>query len=139
MKVFLIICTLFGQAALGQVYRWTDAEGRVHYGDRAPQASGAKELKIDSKPAAEASGLRDGELRALAAAAARGRAQGGETDSKPEDTSASNEQQTELCDEATAVLEDTRSRMRAGYRASEYNGLREKELAAKALIGEYCR
>lgn len=31
--------------AVAEVYRWVDAQGRVHYGDRAPADGGARELE----------------------------------------------------------------------------------------------
>ena len=43
------------------------------------------------------------------------------------------------CDKFKADLENIRSRMRAGYKAYEYNGLREKERSAKDGITKYCR
>ncbi len=33
-------------SAAGDVYKWTDAEGRVHFGDRPPADAAAEEVKI---------------------------------------------------------------------------------------------
>lgn len=33
-------------AAHAQVYKWTDADGKVHYGDRAPDGAAKQELRI---------------------------------------------------------------------------------------------
>jgi glutaredoxin len=39
---------LAAMAASGQVYRWTDSTGKVHYGDRPPDEAKARELRIQS-------------------------------------------------------------------------------------------
>jgi thiol-disulfide isomerase/thioredoxin len=39
---------LAAMAASGQVYRWTDSTGKVHYGDRPPEEAKARELRIQS-------------------------------------------------------------------------------------------
>jgi hypothetical protein len=44
-----------------------------------------------------------------------------------------------ICDKYKADLEYIRSRMRAGYKAYEYNRLREKERIAKEGIAKYCK
>ena len=33
------------------VYKWTDSNGQVHYGDRPEQPAGAEELKVETGPA----------------------------------------------------------------------------------------
>lgn len=39
VQLSLTLClSLFGMTAPAEVYKWTDAEGRVHFGDRPPQA-----------------------------------------------------------------------------------------------------
>ena len=43
----LLLAALFAAAAHAQVYRWTDANGRVHYGERAPP--GAKARPVESR------------------------------------------------------------------------------------------
>jgi hypothetical protein len=46
----LALATLLAAAAAhGQVYRWVDEQGKVHYGERPP--SGAKAKAVDEKPA----------------------------------------------------------------------------------------
>ncbi len=39
---FLLGLTLTATAAAGEIYRWTDAQGRVHFGDR-PQSGAANQ------------------------------------------------------------------------------------------------
>jgi glutaredoxin len=37
---------LLARPALGQVYKWTDSAGKVHYGDRPPEDAAKQELRI---------------------------------------------------------------------------------------------
>lgn len=47
-------CLSFGLSA--EVYQWTDAQGRVHFGDRPPQAAKARELRIQQPQKLNADG-----------------------------------------------------------------------------------
>lgn len=53
MKRLLILSLLLASAAAGanSVYKWTDKNGRVHYGDRPPQLNAEK---VEAKPGTEA-------------------------------------------------------------------------------------
>lgn len=51
---FLFLVLLLPLLAQAQLYRWTDASGKVHYSDRAP-SSGAKDLQKQSLSAAQGS------------------------------------------------------------------------------------
>lgn len=42
----LILLVLASLAAGAQLYKWTDSQGRVHYGDRPPEDAKKQELKI---------------------------------------------------------------------------------------------
>ncbi len=48
MRAFVIALLLLGFAfaANAEVYKWTDAAGRVHYGDRAPDGEKSESLKL---------------------------------------------------------------------------------------------
>ena len=49
MRTLLAVAGLLAaMAASGQVYRWTDSTGKVHYGDRPPDEAKARELRIQS-------------------------------------------------------------------------------------------
>ena len=49
MRALLAVAGLLAaMAASGQVYRWTDSTGKVHYGDRPPDEAKARELRIQS-------------------------------------------------------------------------------------------
>lgn len=42
--------------AAGDVYRWVDEDGMVHYGDRPPEQPGVETVKINKDPSADAPG-----------------------------------------------------------------------------------
>jgi glutaredoxin len=47
-----LLATLACNTLAGEVYRWVDNSGKVHYGDtRAPEAADAKKKKLSSSPA----------------------------------------------------------------------------------------
>lgn len=53
----LALCTALAGAAAAQVYKWTDASGKVHYSNQKPPESEVKDvasLKIDAGPTAAA-------------------------------------------------------------------------------------
>jgi len=48
MKTLLaLLACLLAAAAQAQVYKWTDSNGKTHYGDKAPDDSNAQQVKID--------------------------------------------------------------------------------------------
>ena len=51
--VFLLSVAAFCAAAAGQVYRWKDANGQWHYGERAPDGVAAETVTIRPGPAPE--------------------------------------------------------------------------------------
>ncbi|HVT34170.1 MAG TPA: DUF4124 domain-containing protein [Nevskiaceae bacterium] len=59
-KMFLTAAALLGGTAFAGVYKWVDADGRVHYGDRPPANAGAQAVSVGAIP----SGLEE-RLRAL--------------------------------------------------------------------------
>jgi hypothetical protein len=53
MKYALFLLACLSMSAYAEVYKWVDADGKVHYGDR-PNSGSAQEIKI--KPAPSVSG-----------------------------------------------------------------------------------
>ena len=41
-------------AAWGGIYKWVDADGQVHYGERAPQTGGSEQVQVEQGPAPDA-------------------------------------------------------------------------------------
>lgn len=49
-----LLLSLTSAPLLAQVYKWTDAEGRVHYGDRPPAEASSRRLDTGRAPSADA-------------------------------------------------------------------------------------
>lgn len=47
-SLLTLLCCAFGLPAGAEVYKWTDSEGRVHFGDRPPQ-TGAESVPLPRK------------------------------------------------------------------------------------------
>lgn len=46
----LLLASFLGGAMAAEVYKWTDEQGRVHYGDKPPE-QGARSVDVDPGPA----------------------------------------------------------------------------------------
>jgi glutaredoxin len=46
MRWLLLLCLLAATSAAADIYRWTDAEGRIHYSDKPPADRKAQHVKI---------------------------------------------------------------------------------------------
>lgn len=50
MKTYLLILLLLPLSTTAGVYKWTDANGQTHFGDRPPAEKSAEEVDIDPAP-----------------------------------------------------------------------------------------
>lgn len=65
MKILLpLIIALAAAPASAQLYKWTDADGKVHYSDRPQEGANAKEIQVQrpNQPAASADNWRQREV-----------------------------------------------------------------------------
>ena len=46
--VCVVICTGAGAGVAGKIYKWTDADGNVHYGSEKPADTAAENMKVDT-------------------------------------------------------------------------------------------
>ena len=46
--IFMVICLGSANALAGKIYKWTDAEGNVHYGSEKPAGTEAEKMKVDT-------------------------------------------------------------------------------------------
>lgn len=140
-------------------YKWTDADGNVHYSDTPPRQPAVEEQQLDlSKPSEElsstATGLRPGEREML-----RRLEQQQTPAAQPEATEAPQGEQQgptpqELCAQYTQRLEDIDTRFEARQKAreelaagnySDYRALRRTRLRRQLQqeyqekIAEYCK
>lgn len=47
LRALALLAALASADALAEVYRWTDADGRVHFSDRPPERAGAAARKLE--------------------------------------------------------------------------------------------
>ncbi|WP_036190872.1 DUF4124 domain-containing protein [Marinobacter lipolyticus] len=59
IRTLLTLLLLSPPASLAEVYRWVDAEGRTHFGDRPPTQAASQEVKVESAPARVDNAARD--------------------------------------------------------------------------------
>ncbi|HXH01772.1 MAG TPA: DUF4124 domain-containing protein [Candidatus Competibacteraceae bacterium] len=130
--------------AWGQVYRWQDADGRVHYGDRPPTtAAQPLELEALGNGALIDGGLRPGERRWLEQIQRAEREYLRERD-RAETRRARTEQQAEQererqCRRYSELLEQVRTRLRRGYRPQEDARLHDQESRYAAERSRWCQ
>lgn len=62
--VALILCASVGPVGAG-IYQWTDADGKVHFGDAKPSSVPAREVEVQSLPRVEDRGAANARLEAL--------------------------------------------------------------------------
>jgi hypothetical protein len=99
-QILLLAVIAAGTATAGEIYKWTDEEGNVHFGDHRPDGEETEKVAIQSKPTNPARMQAAAQARASAAAksqdeaAAAAAAQQGPT---PEELQAQAEAKAEKC------------------------------------------
>lgn len=128
----LLTLLLAGAAHAATFQRWTDTEGRIHYGDAAPAGAAVEDVEIDpdhnvheAPPVPRFTPAAPKKRPATDAAAARREAK-------------ERREREEKCADYQEKFEHLRARMRAGYKASEYNKLMEQEDSLRRKVKTYC-
>ena len=57
------IILIFPTVIVGDVYKWTDEEGKIHYGDKPTTGSSIEEIKIKGKPVHDEELIRQNETQ----------------------------------------------------------------------------
>ncbi|MFA7632680.1 MAG: DUF4124 domain-containing protein [Thiohalomonadaceae bacterium] len=141
MRTSILLIVLFlsvvCQSQAASVYRWVDAAGNVHFTDEPPDGALVEEVEIE---------VGVNTLPPVPAPAAAPTTP--TTPKKPRSTNqdllrwrqdVDRRVRQEKCADYQEKLEHLRSRMRAGYRASQYNSLMEREASLKRKISVYCK
>lgn len=130
-------------ATQAQVYKWTDAAGQVHYGDRPPAQTPTEQIE-DAPPPADstATGLRPGERKLLQEVTTEERRLRRERQAQAREEA--RYRQAEAARRRTRC-EDYRRRLRrlddklvSGYRAGESDSLHELRDDYQTKIKQYC-
>ena len=116
------------------IMQWVDENGRVHYSDHVPAeaADNAVELAIDPDHNVYAAPP----VPHFTPAAPQRRP--AHDDAAERRDARERQERAEKCADYQEKFAHLRSRMRAGYRASQYNQLMERERSLQRKIEKYC-
>ena len=136
-------------ATAGSVYKWTDEQGRVHFGDRPPAA--ATVMRLDIRPAtgddrASGDGLRAGERARLGEIRNQESRMAAEKRDRQERVAADEERRTRQamqdarrCADYQQKISDYKRRLRAGCRVSTCNTYNDQLDRYKSKAALVCR
>lgn len=151
MRVWVMVLLLVAPAAAGQVFKWTDADGRVHYGDKPPAQTEGQPVDMDKAPLstpgpAVAPVLRPTEREMLRKIEAQEQREAKERASEARRLERENrrqakaeERQRSQCAAYRSRYEAVTERLRAGYTAAQGDALHRRAEGYAAKIKEYCR
>ncbi len=63
MTQVMLLCCLFPLPVFGGVYKWVDAEGRTHFGDRPPEQVSAQPVAVEPPPISQDAAVEDRQQR----------------------------------------------------------------------------
>ncbi|MFZ5491729.1 MAG: DUF4124 domain-containing protein [Pseudomonadota bacterium] len=139
-KLLALAALLLTASVQADVYRWTDAQGRTHYGDR-PPAEGAEKIVEPPPPSglsADEAKARLDAIRAQQEAAAEDRAKAREERAKAD---AERKQTAQECAAARRQLDSMRAAQRVrDEQGNWYTGEQrlEKQRELEQAIGKRC-
>ena len=142
----VILLLMIVAAAQADVYRWTDATGQVHYGDRPSEQVQYERVKVDNPPpSGPSTGLRPGEQKMLQdvrkekrRADQEHRAQAHEEAHNSRRQAAADARRRDRCDRYERCLRGIENKLTAGYSVGESYSLQERRDEYEAKIREYC-
>lgn len=117
------------------VHRWVDADGQVHFGDAPPEGAGAETIEVNTEGNTQLLPEWSGTLPPAEKQRKKTDNNGMLDFLKQRDR----REREEKCIDYEARLDNLRSRMRAGYRASQHNKLLTQERDLKQKIETYCK
>ncbi len=135
LPALLLILPALLQAAPGEIYHWTDAEGRVHFGDQPPpltppQTTVERLQHLERDPNAPPSPPVSIPSWRYEAPKRAKRSTSGES---------RRAKRKQRCREFNEKLDELRDKMRRGFTLSQEPALKKRERAYKDGIFENCR
>ena len=136
-------------AAAGSVYKWTDEQGRVHFGDKPPPAATVTQVEV--RPAtgddrSSGGGLRPGERARLGEIRKRESRMAAEKRDRNERVAADEKQRArqivqdaKRCASYQQKISDYKRRLRAGCRVSTCNSYNDQLARYKSKAALVCR
>ena len=136
LTLFATLLLLISYGATAEIYRWVDAQGQVHFADREHLPAAAKATEtVEVKPNVVKACC--GGTTSPVHKTVRLPGSSATVVSRPR-TSRKAPQRDRLCELAKKKLERIRSRMRAGYSASQQSYLHDQELKYMDERHRYC-
>jgi hypothetical protein len=134
---------LLATATQAQVYKWMDAAGQVHYGDRPPAQVPTEQLEVVPPPAdSAATGLRSGERQLLQTITTEERRLTRERQAQAREEAryrqAEAARRRTRCEGYRRRLQRLEDKLVAGYKVRESDRLHEQQDDYRMKIKEYC-
>ena len=138
-----IVFWLLATATQAQVYKWTDAAGQVHYGDRPSTQFPSEQVETAAPPAdPAATGLRPGEQKLLQEITTEERrlTRQRQTQAREEARHGQAEaaRRRTRCESYRRRLQRLEDKLVAGYKVRESDRLHEQQDDYRMKIREYC-
>lgn len=147
MRIIVSCLFLLTSAAYGEVYKWTDADGKVHYGDKPPVQIPIEQLDVDISPVnGSASGLRASEQRLLERiekaeerAAKNRRDKAKQAAQEHQRQTLNDSKKRQLCESYRERVDKVQQQLRSGYSVSKGRKLHRKLRDYAKQIRRDCR
>lgn len=138
-----IVFWLLATATQAQVYKWTDAAGQVHYGDRPSAQFPSEQVETVAPPADSATGgLRPGEQKLLQEITTEERRLTRERQAQSREEARYRQTETARrrtrCESYRRRLQRLEDKLVAGYKVRESDRLHEQQDDYRMKIREYC-
>ncbi len=138
-----VVFWLLATATQAQVYKWTDAAGQVHYGDRPSAQFPTEQIETAAPPVdSAATGLRPGEQKLLQETTTKERRLTRERQAQAREEAryrqAEAARRRSRCEDYRRRLRRLEAKLVAGYRAGESNRLHDQRDEYQMKLKEYC-
>ncbi|MGF2733994.1 DUF4124 domain-containing protein [Marinobacter sp. DUT-1] len=139
IKAAALLCLLATTPANAEVYRWTDANGAIHFSDKPPKRLPHNELQLRNPvtvPMAE--NLRQSRKISATRDQVQTMLSSSDTPRQSRSTRQSEDEQAKTCDGYRKKLDRIQSQLRAGYKNDRGNSLREKRRRLSKAYSREC-
>jgi len=141
---FVFLLFLIPGISLGAIYKWVDADGKTHYGNKAPQTSQVEKLNIKVKQPVVAKKPKEEEKKGLSSKKEDDKNKF--TSAEPEAPKLAAKEKFRLCNQAKIDLQRTEAKGRIRQKDKDgnvrYLSERERNLriaSVKKDIKDFCR
>ena len=139
---FVLLLIILPSISLGAIYKWVDADGKTHYGSKAPETSQVEKLNIKVKQPVISTKHKKEDKKV----GKEDIKENGKNNSQPVEPKLSSKEKFRLCNQAKIDLQRTEAKSRIRQRDKDgnvrYLSERERNLriiASKKDVKEFCR